>query len=157
MRAEDLPEVAAIADEVHLNIDEPPETYRNRLSIYPAGCRVYQTGGAVRGYLISHPWVAGKPPMLGQIVSTLPTVCDCYYLHDIALLPSVRAGGVGKEALRYCVEIAQSEGFDAIELVAVNGADTYWATLGFVCIPYQVGQEYGAGSALMRLRVEPSI
>ncbi len=156
MRQDDLSQVVAIADEVHLNMDEPPETYRNRLSLYPSGCLSLQLGGNVAGYLISHPWRTGKPPKLGQIVSQLPLDSDCFYLHDIALLPAIRGHGAGKEAFQYCLELAKSEGFDAIELVAVNGADTYWGQLGFNVMPSNAEKDYGTGSALMRLSVKES-
>lgn len=155
MVPDDVPQVGAIGDGVHCNMQEPHGVYANRLALYPQGCRVLERDGKVLGYLIAHPWLSESPPALGAMLDALPARPECYYLHDVAILPAARSGGAGRAAFDYCLTRAAAEGLPAIELVAVNGADSYWRALGFEAIANDDAEKYGDGSALMRLPVTP--
>ena len=93
MREADLPMVVGISDAVHGDFTEPLATFADRLAHYPAGCAIFERGGASLGYLISHPWPRdAAPPKLGALLGAIPAA-DSYYLHDIALLPAARGSG----------------------------------------------------------------
>lgn len=154
MQPQDLPCVGPIADAVHHNLHEPHEVYANRLALYPAGCLAYWRDGEMAGYLIAHPWTTDDPPPLGAIIGELPPAPDCYYLHDIALLPTARAYGAGRAGFDRCLTMARLEGLRSIELVAVNGADRYWRRLGFARVANEAAEAYGDGSCLMRRGVD---
>lgn len=151
MRASDLTAVTAISDTVHEHYTEPMAVYAERLDLYPSGCQVFELGGEVVGYLISHPWHRYDPPKLGALLGAVPPQADTYYLHDIALLPPARGTGAGKAALGYVADRARALGFADITLMAVGGADRFWAAQGFDYVPYAVS--YGAGTHLMRMPV----
>lgn len=153
MRAGDLAEVSAISDAVHGAYTEPMAVYAERLDLYPDGCRVFEQDGAVAGYLITHPWHRDQPPKLGALLGDIPGDADTYYLHDIALLPAARGTGAGKAALDFVMDRARALGFADIALMAIGGADRFWAAQGFVHVPHAVDPSYGAGAHRMRMAI----
>ena len=151
MRADDLPAVCAISDAVHGDFTEDHAIYAERLALYPDGCFALDGRNGLVGYLISHHWHRDRPAKLNACVGQLPADSDGYYLHDVALLPDARGIGAGTAALAQVVAQARAAGFADITLMAVNGADRYWATQGFGRIEKQGSASYGSGSVLMRL------
>lgn len=140
MRLGDLDVVSAISDAVHGDYTEPRAVYAERLALFPAGCFVAEAGQEVVGYLIVHPWRHGGPPPLGVSMGPLPDAADCLYLHDLALLPAMRGTGAGTRATQMVFEIAARNGLADICLLAVNGAETFWASQGFAPVPDPVLQ-----------------
>lgn len=153
MQADDLPAVVAIADAVHGEFTEPLAVYAERLALYPDGCRVFEVEGAVAGLLVTHPWHDGPVPKIGALLGALPAGADVYYFHDIALLPAARGTGAGAAATAFVLAQATAAGCREIRLVAVNGADSYWAAQGFDYAAPGGEGPYGAGSFLMRRAV----
>ncbi|WP_233503334.1 GNAT family N-acetyltransferase [Sphingomonas psychrotolerans] len=149
MSAGDLATVSSISDAVHGRFTEPVAIYAERLALYPAGCRVLERTGGVVGYLISHPWHRENPPKLGALLGAIPPDADSYYLHDLALLPAARGTGAGKAALDFVKAQARALGFSDIALMAVGGADRYWAAQGFAYVPRDVDPSYGPAAYLM--------
>lgn len=149
MRPGDLDAVVAIADAVHGAFTEPRAVYADRLDLYPEGCRLFERGGVVAGFLVTHPWHRGPVPRIGALLGALPAPADIYYLHDVALLPAARGTGAGAEATAFVRRQARLAGCAEIRLVAVNGADSYWRAQGFdEAAPGEAGP-YGPASYLM--------
>jgi GNAT superfamily N-acetyltransferase len=155
MREADLPAVAAISDAVHGRYTEPMAIYVERLGLHPDGCRVLERDGEIAGYLVTHPWHRETPPELGALLGTIPADADTCYLHDIALLPAARGTGASRAAIDFVVERARALGLADITLMAVGGADRFWAAQGFDYIPRDVDPSYGTGAHLMRRAVVP--
>lgn len=153
MRPDDLPAVVAIADAVHGEFTEPLAVYAERLALYPAGCRVFEVEGAAVGLLVTHPWHDGPVPKIGALLGALPEAAGIYYFHDIALLPAARGTGAGAAATAFVAAQARAAGCREIRLVAVNGADSYWAAQGFAYAASNEAGPYGPGSYLMRRAV----
>ncbi len=149
MAVADLPDVTAISAAVHGRYAEPIEIYAERLALYPTGCFVWDDEGAVRGLLVSHPWHRAKPPALGALLGAIPEGAETFYLHDIALLPETRGKGAGGAATQLVTALAARADLLDITLVAVNGADRFWAAQGFVYDDNAVAG-YGAGTYVMR-------
>lgn len=149
MSAGDLAAVSAISDAVHGRFTEPLAVYAERLALYPAGCLVLKQRGEVAGYLITHPWYRDAPPKLGAMLGAIPAHADSYYLHDIALLPAARGTGAARAALDFVMARARALGFSDIALMAVGGADRFWAARGFAYVPRDVDPSYGADAYLM--------
>jgi ribosomal protein S18 acetylase RimI-like enzyme len=132
MAEADLPVVAAIADVVHAAHPEDPETFEERLHLYPDGCLVLEgAGGGVLAYVISHPWDFGRPPPLNTRLGTLPSGPDTCYIHDLALLPQTRGLGAGSRAVRRILSLAASAGLPSASLIAVSGSTRFWFRQGF--------------------------
>lgn len=153
MSAGDLASVSAISDAVHGRFTEPVAVYAERLALWPKGCRVFEREGEIAGYLIAHPWHRDSPPKLGALLGAIPTDADTFYLHDIALLSPARSTGAGRTALDFVLSDARALGFAEVTLMAVGGADLYWAAQGFATAPRAPDPSYGAGAHLMRMPV----
>ncbi len=151
MTAADLPAVAAISAGVHGRYGEPVEVYAERLALWPNGCFVWQKGGGVAGFLVAHPWHRATSPKLGALLGAIPQDADCLYLHDIALLPQTRGQGAGAAATRRVIDLARDAGYCEVTLVAVNGAERFWATQGFIVV--EAGG-YGPGTYRMKRAVD---
>ena len=154
MRTDDLDAVVAISDAVHGVFTEPVAIYAERLAFYPDGCRVFEADGAVVGFLVTHPWHTGAVPKIGVTLGALPDPAPVYYLHDIALLPAARGTGAGRAATAFVREQAARAGCREIRLVAVTGADSFWAEQGFAYADPHGDGPYGPGSFLMTRAVE---
>ncbi len=151
MTVADLPAVTAISAAVHGCYGEPVEVYAERLALWPSGCFVWQQGEDIAGLLVAHPWHRTTSPELGALLGAIPQDADSFYLHDIALLPETRGQGAGKAATALVIDRARSAGYRDITLVAVNGAEAFWATQGFAII--EAGG-YGPGTYRMHRTVD---
>ena len=154
MQESDLDRVTEISDAVHRDYRESRAVYAERLSLYPAGCRVFEREGVVQGFLVAHPWHRDESPKLNAMLGSLPTQARSFYLHDIALLPETRGSGAGREATGFVLDHARAAGYEDVTLIAVNGADSYWSAQGFHAITVSdTGgpvPSYGDGTVFMR-------
>lgn len=151
MRAADLPEVMAVANEVHLDLPEDEAVFAERVALYPAGCLVLQMpDGEIAGYAISHPIVPDQPPCLNSLLGEISVQAREYYIHDVALLPKLRGSGLAKAVIRQLLQ--QARGFDGVALVSVYGTADFWGRFGFVKSPRDMGAKlaaYGDGAVYM--------
>ena len=153
MLASDIPAVVVISDEVHGDLTESAEVFAERLALYPEGCFLFDLDGEAVGYLISHPWRRRSPVPLDVLVGAIPADADSYYLHDLALLPSARGSGAGGVVIGQALAHAARAGFREASLVAVHGADSFWARQGFRYVDDEALarklQSYGEGTFFM--------
>ena len=131
MSASDLPGVAAIAAEIHTAHPEDDAILVERLRLYPVGCHVLDTRGALAGYAISHPWRRGSPPALNTRLKRIPANADTYYLPDVAIVEAGRRAGAASEIVAILVAHARAAGFATMTLICVNDAGAFWSRLGF--------------------------
>jgi ribosomal protein S18 acetylase RimI-like enzyme len=139
MTEDDLPRVNAIAAVVHPGYPEDAAIFEERLALYPAGCQVLvatrdvlvATGGALAGYIVSHPWRDREPPPLNSLLGALPAQPSTYYIHDIALLPEARGAGVARTIAAALIDHARQAALPAVSLVAVNRSQAFWRRMGF--------------------------
>lgn len=153
MQASDIPAVTAISDAVHGELTESAEVFAERCVLYPAGCFLFDREGVAAGFLISHPWRRRSPVPLETLVGAIPADAESYYLHDLALLPSARGSGAGGLVVQQALVHAASAGFREASLVAVHGADSFWARQGFQHVTDEALarklQSYGEGTYFM--------
>jgi ribosomal protein S18 acetylase RimI-like enzyme len=131
MREHDLAQVVAVADLVHPDHPEDPEVFAERLTLHPQGCLVYEHGGDLTGYVVSHPWGA-LPPSLNARLGSLPPAPATYYIHDLALLPQARGFGAAGAVVRRLLAHAAALGLPNVSLVAVGGSAAFWSRCGFL-------------------------
>lgn len=108
---------------------EPAETFEAYLRAFPAGCLAAVADDSLVGYGIGHPWLKGVPVPLDITDFELTTTPTCFHVHDIAV--KVKGLGVGGRLLRQMLEVAADEQIEFVDLIAVEGADTYWHRFGF--------------------------
>ncbi len=131
MRAADIAAVLTVAARVHPDFPEDAAVFEERLRLFPQGCFVHDSDGAVLAYVVSHPWRAGDPPALNTQLDALPAEPATYYLHDIALLPALRGSGAASRMVARLVGLAEAEKLPTLSLVAVNGSAGFWRRHGF--------------------------
>ena len=131
MRSADLAGVVDIAAIVHPSYPEDVAVFAERLQLYPDGCLVFEGGGGLLAYVISHPWVALSPPSLNVRLGSLPAAPATYYIHDIALLPALRGSGAAARVVGRLFELADEQSLPTMSLVAVNGSRGFWHRHGF--------------------------
>ncbi|MFA4899531.1 MAG: GNAT family N-acetyltransferase [Brevundimonas sp.] len=133
MRPTDIDAVVEVARLSFPDHFEDRACFQNRLALCPRGCFVLaESEGAARGYLIAYPWKAESAPPLNTVIEGLPAEPDLIYLHDLALHPEARGGGVTGAIVERLAEQATEDGWPAIALVAVNDAVGFWSRHGFV-------------------------
>ncbi len=150
MAPADLPQVCAIAEQVHPDFPEDLQIFAERLALAPACCFMLKAGHEVYGYCLAHPWRLGSVPALNRLLGALPEKPDCLYLHDLALLPVVRGAGWAARICQHLQAVSLAQGLDVIALVAVNGSVPFWERQGFAVQPSQDLGSYGGQAALMR-------
>jgi len=145
-RSTDYAEVNALGNAHHLAEHyESDESFESKMRGYPDGCFVAELDGIV-GYLISFPYTLGKLCPLNELYSPVQKP-DCYYIHDVCVLPDFRGMGVAKQLAAKALE----GDWAVVGLVAVAGAGGFWRKLGFR--EFAVIEYYGRRAEYMlRLR-----
>ena len=151
----DLSSVLEIADILHPNYPERIEIFADKLAFDPEGCKIAETPelGMV-GYVFSHLWKRGLPPLLDCELGQAPPDADCLHLHDIALLPAARGLGGPRLFLGMLENLARQRHLTWLTLVAIKGQEDYWLAKGFSPVsPDPLLQDrldsYGAGVTYM--------
>lgn len=88
--------------------------------------------GLPLGYLVTLPVAEGKLPALDAESVAMPDRPEWLYVHDLAVLPQARSLGLGKRFMAEAERVARNKGLRGLALVAVQGAEGYWAGAGFV-------------------------
>jgi GNAT superfamily N-acetyltransferase len=123
MLVRDLTTVNSIADIVWGDeFYESPEVFAQKFNYYPAGCWMYNN----HAYIFSHSAVLDHPPKLNEVLPD--SQCNCYHIHDIALLPSVRGLGIATKIIK---QIIQENPYPYTTLVSVAGTLKFWESFGF--------------------------
>ena len=134
--AADLPAMAVVEQSAYpAAVHEGAGVLGAHLSLDPEGAWVAcAAGGAVVGYILSHPLPLAACPMEidGQpLAGGARPAAETLYLHDIAVLPQFRAAGAGRQLLARVEGWARELGLPTITLTAVCGAWDHWARRGF--------------------------
>jgi ribosomal protein S18 acetylase RimI-like enzyme len=127
----DVPVIAHISSIALAGYPEEEVIFQELIRLCPQGAFALEIDGAVCGYLLSHPWRRLSPPALNTTIGSLPADADCWYIHDLSLLPEARGFGAAKAAVDLACASARNAGFDVVTLVAVNNAGDFWQAQGF--------------------------
>lgn len=133
MQASDLDRVLLIQAACYTgDIPESRVSLAAKLFTSPSSCFVAkQFDGEVLAYLIALPWIVTEPPALNALSCELPVRPDCLYLHDLAVHPSVRTGGVGASLIERFLQRSSELDFSKTCLVAIQNSVGYWRRFGF--------------------------
>jgi hypothetical protein len=131
MQPADLRHVFDVSRLIHVHYPEDAHVLEERYTLYPDGCFSCEQQGELVGYAISHPWLTDSVPSLNTMLRLIPPASDTYYLHDIALMPSTRLFGFGRQVVALIKAHAAGLGFKTLSLVAVNRSGGFWQREGF--------------------------
>ena len=153
MTPQDLGQVQALADAIHVSHPEDSEVLAERQRLYPQGCFMLIEDERAIGYALTHPWRLAEPPPLNKLLCAIPSPATTYYIHDVALLPAARGKGYAAQITDRLVAHAREAGFDNLSLVAVNKSQVFWEKAGFrvIAVPDLRPKlaSYGPDAALM--------
>jgi GNAT superfamily N-acetyltransferase len=153
MVAVDLTAVYALSEILHPDYIERAAVLAEKLALFPEGCFVLaETHRAISGYCFSHPWLIGPPPALDRFFGTLPPAAATYFIHDLAIEPSLQGKGHAASLMANLVAVAMP--FGCMRLVAVKGSESFWSRMEFRAVDDPAMQseahaKYGDGAVMM--------
>lgn len=117
------------------SVIERLESLRSIADAAPEFCLAAEADGEVVGYLLAHPWVADDVPELNEPLHACPGEAVAIFIHDMALLPSARGGGLASRMVRQALDSARRSGLCKAALISVQGTADFWARFGFAGRP----------------------
>lgn len=157
--AADLDTVVSIQECVHTLEPETREVFAAKLEAFPLGCRVLGNAGGLVGYGVFHPWRSNRVPALHALPFIMPDPADCFFVHDVALLPPARGQGAARMLLDFIEQTARNRGVQTLSLVSVYGSAPIWQRLGFQISPVKLDvakrAQYGDTACFMTLILPP--
>lgn len=123
---------------------EDERAFLSRITLAATYCLAARQEGQLLGYVLAHGWRRGSPPPIGAVLAD-GEPAEVLFIHDLAMTPAARGGGIGNGLVTHALALAGQDGLRRAELIAVEGAADYWRRLGFVEEP--VAGELQAGIA----------
>ncbi len=131
MQTEDLPAALELQSQSYPEfLVESEQAFASRLDVAAPYCLVALLDGALAGYLLAHGWPRQSPPAVGEILSRT-AASEVLFIHDLAVGPAGRGMGIGRKLVQSAFEMAGRNGLQLAQLIAVEGAATYWENQGF--------------------------
>tara|TARA_B100000678_G_scaffold233600_1_gene202663 strand:- start:169 stop:777 length:609 start_codon:yes stop_codon:yes gene_type:complete len=131
MEPGDIAEALAIQAQAYpASLQESAAVFAARLALSPSFCFTARRAGAMVGYLIAHGWERANPPAIGTLTGPAGA-SDVLYIHDLAIAPHARGLRLGERLVARAFDAARASGLGEAELVAVEGAHSFWHRLGF--------------------------
>jgi ribosomal protein S18 acetylase RimI-like enzyme len=143
-----------IQEEAYVEIQpEDVNVLKSKWRSSPKTCAVYKQGNNILAYLLAHPWPNEIPPKLYE---ECPIAISLnLYLHDLALARESRGKGIANKLVKNLIDIARTQEFNKILLVAVQNSGGFWSKFGFLNIPNAViCPSYGHNAKLMVLKLK---
>ncbi|MGH8047694.1 MAG: GNAT family N-acetyltransferase [Chthoniobacterales bacterium] len=105
---------------------------RSIVNAAPEFCSVAVSDEAVVGYLLSHPWMADDLPALNEPLRDCADVKDTLFIHDMAIVPSARDGGLASRMVQSMLDHARERELRHAALISVQDTVKFWSRFGFV-------------------------
>lgn len=142
---EHLPDIDRIQHLAYTDdLVEPLDLLFRKAELAPRCCFAARIEGQIVGYVLAHPWDRDSSPGLSAPLESLPDPAPVVHLHDLAIAPAYGGRGVARALVDALVEAARSQGKEALTLVAVQGAHTFWKRMGFIAEHKATGYDEGA-------------
>ena len=127
----DWPAIQALQAETYYALEPESEAVlRSKQRLGPESCLVATSGDTLLGYCLAHPWRKQTPASLYHCYSQ-PSGHETLYIHDMVVSAKARGRGIARAFLRHLEQLARDKAQQEMSLVAVQGADGYWARVGF--------------------------
>jgi GNAT superfamily N-acetyltransferase len=128
----DIPQLMLVQQDCYSEeLVESAAVMSERIAACSQTCWGSFIGGQMAGYLLAYPSVLGS---ITPLAAAFPLYqnANCLYLHDMAISADFRGQSLAPELLKHATAEAEKMGLQALALVAVQGAEGYWAKQGFV-------------------------
>jgi GNAT superfamily N-acetyltransferase len=132
------------------HLAETEEALMSRIVTAPEFCAVAHVEDVVLAYVLAHPWPSDSSPGLNAVLAEPPGFCDALHVHDLVVGAEARGLGLGRRLVDWLEAQARGHAYEVLTLVAVDGADRFWAHLGFEDV--RAAQGYDAQARFMRRR-----
>jgi GNAT superfamily N-acetyltransferase len=146
----DLPSALAIQTTNYpAFLREDSEAFASRLTVLASYCLAAVRGERLIAYLLAHGWATQSPPPVGTILNENSGANEVLFIHDLAVSAAGQGSGCGRKLIDHAFALASRDGFRRAELIAVEGAASYWRTLGFAedtCSPSLTAKVAGYGA-----------
>jgi len=120
LKKEEIKAASDLGDEIYpSSLSESLESFEKRFLLFPKGFLGLFDGKKLAGYIIGHPW-KGEDVVPLDYLGELPDEPDCFYIHDLAVSPSLRRKGFGRKLIETAIDVGKNSGFKKFMLVAVN-------------------------------------
>ncbi|MBU1619798.1 MAG: GNAT family N-acetyltransferase [Gammaproteobacteria bacterium] len=128
----DLPQLMVVQQDCYSEeLVESAAVMSERIAAFSQTCWGYFMDAQMAGYLLAYPSVLGS---ITPLAAAFPLYqnANCLYLHDMAISADFRGQSLAPELLKHATAEAEKMRLQALALVAVQGAEGYWAKQGFV-------------------------
>jgi len=127
----DLPAALAIQSEAYpAFLREGEAAFASRLNLTDSYCLAATREGELIGYLIAHGWPGQSPPPVDTVL-VAKAASAVLFIHDLAVSSAGRGLRIGRKLVDRACELAAGDGLQRAELIAIEGAASFWRTLGF--------------------------
>ena len=128
---EDLPAAMTIQSDTYpAFLREDKRAFASRLAVANPYCLTAMVDGTLAGYLLAHGWPSRSPPDVGAVLSR-DAPSEILFIHDLAIGAAGRGQALGGRLVASAIKLAVRDGLRESELIAVEGAASYWRSLGF--------------------------
>lgn len=137
----DLPHLISVQQKTFTSdLCESLAVFQNRFDHFGQYFKVVLINDQIVGYIICFPYKLGEIPKNNAFFApNLPTP-DCFYIHDVTLIPEARGQGLAQLLIESAFTQAKELGLTKISLVSVGQSGNYWDKLGFVEYPNQTAK-----------------
>ncbi|MFF1919270.1 GNAT family N-acetyltransferase [Streptomyces sp. NPDC058221] len=138
-----------------LGLSEDQAVLRSKAAASPGTCFVLRTEEAtVGGYLLALPSPPRLPPTWGRAEGGR-VVSENLHIHDLVVSPLLRGRGLARRLVGHLEDAARGRGHTSVSLVAVGGADRFWAARGYSAEPLVAVTDYDAAAVYMSRSLRP--
>ncbi|MFN3313221.1 MAG: GNAT family N-acetyltransferase [Hyphomonas sp.] len=109
---------------------EPEAAFASRLTVTAPYCLAAVRDDAMIAYLLAYGWPHQSPAAVGEVLMVGRPI-EVLFIHDLAVSSAGRGSGIGRKLIAQAFDMAGADGLDEAELIAVEGAASYWSALGF--------------------------
>lgn len=134
LSAADVPQLMLVQQNCYSeDLVESAGVMSQRIAAFGQSCWGYFIDQQMAAYLLAYPSVLGRITPLAAAFPVYPDA-NCLYLHDMAVSSHFRGQSLAPKLLHHAITELKKMGLQALALVAVQGAEAYWAKQGFVTV-----------------------
>ncbi|MCX5389105.1 GNAT family N-acetyltransferase [Streptomyces sp. NBC_00094] len=138
-------------------LSEGEAALRSRYRASPSTCFVLEHAGGFGGYLLALPYPLFRCPDL-SLAEEGAAQGSNLHLHDLVIAERARGRGLAHRMQEHLEETGRAATYQTLSLVAVNGSQVLWTTLGYRTQPgIGLPASYGAEAVYMTKPLEIAV